>query len=78
MYYMGGPDPPWEWAVLRGERGVPLGTLCGHLRKNGVSFALWARNRMCRRNHVSYEGPAVLRDVAMTTKFVTPFAITGL
>jgi len=20
----GGPDPPWEGAILRGERGVPL------------------------------------------------------
>jgi len=35
----GGPDPQWEGAILRGKgEGVPLlsiGTLCGHLCKNG-------------------------------------------
>jgi len=37
----GSPDPPWEGAILRGK-GAPLpssllsiGTLCGHLCKNG-------------------------------------------
>ena len=33
---------------------------------------------MGRRNHVLDEGPAVLRDVAMTTNFRTQFAITGI
>ena len=30
-----------------------------------------------RRNHVLDGGPAVLRDVAMATNFVTQFVITG-
>jgi len=34
--------------------------------------------RMGRRNHVLDGGPAVLRDVAMATNFVTQFVITGL
>jgi len=41
-------------------------------------FGRWARTG--RRNHVLDGGPAVLRDVAiaaMTTNFVTQFAITG-
>ena len=40
-----------------------------------TSFGLWAR--MGRRNYVLDGGPAVLRDFAMTTNFVTQFAITG-
>jgi len=32
---------------------------------------------MGRRNHVLDGGPAVLKDVAMATKFWTQFAITG-
>jgi len=31
---------------------------------------------MGHRNHVLYGGPAVLRDVAMATNFVTQFVIT--
>jgi len=38
-------------------------------------FGLWAW--MGHRNHVSDGGPAVLRDVAMATNFVTQFAVTG-
>jgi len=42
----GGPDPPWEWTILREERGVPLWsivTLCGHLCENGWTdiAAVW-------------------------------------
>jgi len=33
---------------------------------------------MGRRNHVLDGGPALLRDVAMATNFVTQFVITGL
>jgi len=40
-----------------------------------MPFGLWAR--IDRRNHVLDGGPAVLRDVAMATNFVTQFAITG-
>jgi len=40
-----------------------------------MPFGLWAR--MGRRNHVLDGGPAVLRDVAMATNFVTQFVITG-
>jgi len=40
-----------------------------------MSFGLWAR--MGRRNHVLDGGPAVPRDVAMATNFVTQFVITG-
>ena len=38
-----------------------------------MPFGLWAR--MGCRNHVLDGGPAVLRDVAMATNFVTQFAI---
>jgi len=33
----GGPDPPWKGALLRGRGGLleSIGTLCGHLCKNG-------------------------------------------
>jgi len=40
----------------------------------GMPFGLWAR--MSRRNHVLDGGPAVLRNVAMTTNFGTKIAIT--
>jgi len=40
-----------------------------------MPFGLWAQ--MGRRNHVLDEGPAVLRDVAMATNFMTQFVITG-
>jgi len=33
---------------------------------------------MGHRNHVLDGGPALLRDVAMATNFVTQFVITGL
>jgi len=39
-----------------------------------MPFGLWAR--MSRRNHVLDGGPAVLRNVAMTTNFGTKIAIT--
>ena len=38
-------------------------------------FGLWAP--MSGRNHVLDGGPAVLRDVATATNFVTQFFITG-
>ena len=41
-----------------------------------MPFVLWAC--MGRKNHVLDGGPAVLRDVAMTTNFGTQFAITGI
>ena len=40
-----------------------------------MPFGLWAR--MGRWNHVLDGGPAVLRDVAMATNFMTQFVITG-
>jgi len=40
-----------------------------------MPFGLWAR--MGRRNHDLHGGPAVLRDVATATNFVTQFATTG-
>jgi len=40
-----------------------------------MPFGFWAR--MGRRNHVLDGGPAVLRDVAMATNFVTQFVTTG-
>jgi len=39
-------------------------------------LGFWAR--MGRRNHVLNGGPAVLRDVAMTTNFGTKIAINWL
>ena len=35
------------------------------------------RTQVGPRNHVSDGGPAVLRDVAMATNFVTQFVIAG-
>jgi len=40
-----------------------------------MMFGLWAQ--MGRRNRVLDGGPAVLKDVAMATNFVTQFVITG-
>jgi len=40
-----------------------------------MSFGLWAQ--MAQTNHVLDGGSDVLRDVAMTTSFRKPFAITG-
>jgi len=52
MCYMdGGSDPPMGRGNFEGERGVPLqsiGTLCGHLCKNGWSDRdEWAQGIMC-------------------------------
>jgi len=77
-----GPDPPWEAAILQGKwashckvqghSAVPCANTAEPIE---MSFGLWAR--MGRRNPVLDGCPAVLRDVAMATNFVTQFVITG-
>jgi len=77
----GGPDPPWEGAILRGKGAPPI-----KYRDTLQSSVLKRPNRsrchlVCgvgwpKESCVSW-GPLVLRDVAMATNFGTQFAITG-
>jgi len=79
----GGPDPPWEGAILRGkgashckvygQSAVPCAKTAEPIE---MLFGLWAR--MGRRNHALDGGPAALSDVAMATNFGTKIAIKWL
>jgi len=76
-----GPDTPWEGVILRGERGAPYrDTLQPSVQKrpnrSRCRLGFWAR--MGPKNHVLDGGPAVLRDIAMTTNFGTNIAINWL
>jgi len=79
----GGPHPPMGRSNFEGGEGASHCKLQGHSAVPCASraetiempFGLWAR--MGRGNHVLDGGPAVLRDVAMATNFVTQFVIAG-
>jgi len=75
-----GPDLPMGRGIFEGGRGIPLGhsaVICAKTAEPfQMPFVLWAR--MGRRNHVLDGGPAVLRDVAMTTNFGAKIAINWL
>ena len=69
----GGPDPPWEGAILRGK-GASHCKVQGHsavicakraepVQPNEMPFGL--RDRMGPRNRVLDGSPGVLRDVAI-------------
>jgi len=77
----GGPDPPWEGAILRAGKKRPIVkyrdtlVICAKTAEPiEMPFGLWAQ--MGPRNRVRW-GPAVLRDVAMATSFGMQFAIIG-
>ena len=78
---MGVQIPRWKGAILRGK-GASRCKVEGHstvicaktAEPIEMAFRLWVR--IGRRNHVLDRGPAVLRDVAMSTNVVTQFAIT--
>jgi len=69
----GGPDRPWEAAILMGKRRPIVkyretAVICAKTAKAiEMPFGLWTW--MVRRNHVLDGGPAVLRDLAMVTSF---------
>jgi len=61
----------------KGHPVVKYAVICAKTAEPIVMpFGLWARMR--HRNHVLDGGPAVLRDVAMTTNFGTKIAINCL
>ena len=77
----GGPDTPWEGAILRGK-------VASHVKhRNTLRSSVQKRlNRSrCRLGYglrwsqgiVLGGSPEMLRDVAMATNFGTLFAITG-
>ena len=75
-YVRWGSRSPMGMGNFEGERGVPLlslGTLCGHLCKNGSTNrdAVWfvGSDAPLPGNHVLDGGPQVLRDVAMAASF---------
>jgi len=79
----GGPDPPWEGAILDGAEGRPIvkyrDTLWPSVQKQlnrlrcrlgcGIGWAVGI---------VLDGGPAVLRDVAMATIFGTKIAVNWI
>jgi len=76
----GGPDPPWEGAILRGK-GCPIVKYMNTLRSSAQKRLNRSRCHLgcglgcARRNRVLDGGPPVLRDVAMATNFGTNIAI---
>jgi len=81
---MGSRSPHGKGAILREGKGCPIvkyrDTLRSPVKKTAepieIPFGLWAW--MSRRNHVLDGGPAVPRNVAMTTNFGTKIAINWL
>ena len=65
-----GPDPPWEGAILRGKRGVPLqslGRLCGYLYENSRSdrdpVCIAGLDKLCG---VEQRAPSIFGRAAIT------------